>query len=154
MASYHFIQGHNYFAGFDKPALISASTIREAVEAEGFEVVGDWACKEIPQLPVQVPGQCGQQWDWLALVRRTGPTQAVELPDRVKWVVDATPMGAGAPGAPAPGSQPPQDTPPPPGADFPPPKVPPRHRPPKAAGGGLLVLALAGAAAWWLLRPR
>lgn len=153
MASYTFVTGHSYFAGFDKPWYASRAAIKAAVEGKGFQVLGDWPCTKMPQLPVQVPGRCGDQWDWLALVRRTGPTLALELPSQVKWVVDTTP-GAPAGTGPQPPPQPPQEPPPPGGDGFPPPRTPGPQQPARGAGAGLALGLVAAGLGWLVIRSR
>jgi hypothetical protein len=94
---YRFVTGHAYAAGFDKPFVASESAIREAVEDKGFRVLYADECERTPVLPFHTPGTCDDEWDWIALVERTGPSTVLEVPDRVKWIIDTTPAAPGEP---------------------------------------------------------
>lgn len=107
----HFAQGFSYVAGFDKPALLSIDTIRRYVEEEGFVVEGAWPCARIPGLPFAVPGHCGDNWDWIAIVRRTGPSRWLDVPDRVAWLVAVPPPQLPPPTRARPGEVPPPPQP-------------------------------------------
>lgn len=96
-----FRHGWSYLAGFDYPTLLSEATIRRGVERRGFKVHGAWSCEEWRWgLPADV-GACGDDWDYIALVTRTGPDEEIDVPDRVKWIVPLTPTPQ-APWAPQP----------------------------------------------------
>lgn len=110
----HFQTGVSYVAGFDKPAILSLSTIRRAVEGQGFAVLGVYECSSMPGLPFAVPGVCGDEWDYVALVKRTGAPKYIDVPDRVAWLVAIPP-----PGQPPPALARPGELPPPPGVTQP-----------------------------------
>lgn len=102
---FHFEQGRSYYVGIDKPALISMDTLIGAVEDEGFEVLGVYPCEDYPGMPFPVPGSCGDEWDWVGLVRRIAPSGPYDAPDRVKWV-QMIPDAPPAPVPPPPGESP------------------------------------------------
>ena len=152
MAFQLFQTGQAYMAGFDKPWFASLAAIREGVEKRGFQLLGDWPCKQFGPLPFATPSSCGGTWDYIALVRRTGPTEQIELPSRVKWVVPT----AAPPGVPAPIPTVPVSGPP-----AAPPPAPPTVPPPTAAAPTRAVSATApmiiGAALlalWWRSKQR
>lgn len=99
--NFTFQQGVYYAAGFDKPFIASASAVKEGVEAEGFQVLAAWECEGQPGMPFHTPGTCGDEWDWIAYIRRTGPTKTIDMPSQVKWV-QAIPALAVQPGQPSP----------------------------------------------------
>jgi len=139
---------HSYLAGFDKPAVVSIRAIREAVEDRGFDVLAAWECETGPRLPFRTPAPCGDGWDWVAHLVRTGPDEQIDVPDRVRWIVDATPERAPAP--------PPSPLPAPPAAEPLPGVVEvvfTSEAPKKKARGVAIAAVLAvgaAAAAWWL----
>lgn len=130
MAQYKFEQGHNYVIGLDKPMVVSANFLKGEVEKLGFRVSYLEPCEKLPALPFRTPSKCGDDWDWMGIVTRTAPTGMVDVPDRVKWIVDSTPVPA-QPGQPPPPKPPawvnPKSPPPTPGT------------PTKATVGGALV---------------
>ena len=142
MALQLFETGHSYLAGFDKPWFASLSAIRSGIEKRGFDVLGVWNCKQFGPLPFATPSHCGGTWDWIGMVRRTGPTKTIELPSQVKFTVDTT---LAPPGPPVPGA-------PPPVVVTPPPAPPPAAAAPRAAVGAAPVLI--GAALLWLWSKR
>lgn len=103
---YLFRAGHAYVAGFDKPGVVGIGTIRDKVEDKGFQVLAAYECADVPGLPFAVRGSCPDDWDWIGLVRRTGPTELIDVPDRVWWIVEIPP--AEAPPPPTPGAPPPE----------------------------------------------
>lgn len=107
----YFEHGVTYIAGIDKPAIVSVSTIREAVADEGFQVLGVYTCDQIPSLPFAVPGKCGDEWDYIGIARRTGPSKWIDVPDRARWIVAIPPVTV-TPSLPArPGEPPPPTAP-------------------------------------------
>lgn len=88
---YLFRHGYSYVAGFDKPAVVGITRIREEVEEEGFRVLMVRECREGEQLPFRVRGNCGDEWDWIGFVERRGPTRPIDVPDRVQWIVEVPP---------------------------------------------------------------
>lgn len=105
-----FIKGRTYAAGADFPPLVPESVIREQVEARGFDVVNVWDCGE-GGVPFKVTGTCGEDFDTIAIVVRTGEDEEIELPPQVAWVVDlsqqaekpspGSPSSPSSPGTPA-----------------------------------------------------
>lgn len=106
-----FIHGMGYLAGFDYPMVVGLESLVEAVEEKGFVVyqVGD--CKDWAPVLFPTPSRCGDTWDWIAHVARTGPTEELELPGRVKWIQETWMMWDPA-GPPPPAPPPPPPAPP------------------------------------------
>lgn len=86
MTLYRFEQGYSYLAGIDKPALVPASTIIDAVTDEGFKVLFADECSRWATLPFATPTACGDWWDWLGFAYRWAPTKLIDVPDRVRWI--------------------------------------------------------------------
>jgi hypothetical protein len=80
-----FQQGVAYAAGFNNPSIVSDSTLVQEVEKRGFQVEYFDDCSGLT-FPVQGAGECGDEWDAVAVVRRVGPAETIDVPDRVKWI--------------------------------------------------------------------
>lgn len=165
MPLYTFHQGRYYLAGIDKPLVVPTSTIVEAVNDMGFRVISygeaeEAGCGRSPTFTP--PGRCGEDWDWMGLALRTGPTKTIEVPDRVWWIYEYQPMTPAPP--PGPGVPPPPATPPQQGWVNPQPSTPTVEPPSTAAVGKAVKSAaastyalLVGGAiglgmAWWYRR--
>jgi len=98
---FFFAAGHTYIAGFDRPMVVGLAKIRDAVAKEGFAVRDVFECEARPRLPFRTPGRCPDDWDYVAVVERVGPSRSFDVPDRVHWIVDSTPIPA-LPPAPSP----------------------------------------------------
>lgn len=92
-----FLAGHTYAAGFHKPWYASEGAVREAVTDEGFRVLYASECESVPGLPFHTPGTCGDEWNYIGLVERTGPDAVLDVPEEAKWIVDTTPAAPGEP---------------------------------------------------------
>lgn len=103
----HFRQGFAYIIGFDNPVLVSNARIREGAEELGFEMVGLHECDIFTGLPFATPTPCGDDWDYIAIVRRLGADRWIDLPDRVAWVVSLPPPQLLPPTPAKPGEPPP-----------------------------------------------
>jgi hypothetical protein len=86
---YMFRAGRTYVAGVNKPAVLSVDTIAEAVEERGFGVVGIWEREQLPAFPFVLPPH-EDDWDYVGVAVRTGPDEAIEVPSRVRWLVDTS----------------------------------------------------------------
>ena len=108
MANYPFKQGRSYIAGIDKPFVISASRIIKEATKLGFRVGYVDECEKLfaAGTPFRTPSRCGDDWDWIAFFTRTGPSQSIDVPGRVKWIVDSTSPPQPRPGEPPPPVQP------------------------------------------------
>lgn len=107
----NFLKGFTYIVGFDNPALISNGRIREEAEAQGFSVVTLMECDAFSGLPFATPTKCGDGWDYIAVVRRTGADRWIDLHSRIAWVVTLPPPQL-PPAKPAvPGQEPPPPQP-------------------------------------------
>lgn len=81
-----FRQGFGYWGGFDKPLVVSRARIRDELAEMGFFVVGDWPCEEL------YGDACdGRSWDHLGYVVRAAPSAYIDVPSRVKWIVEVAP---------------------------------------------------------------
>lgn len=92
MKALYATKGHTYMAGANKPFFVSAGMIVSAAEGKGFTDVkvtarGGYPASSVPPLPPGTP----DDWDVLGTGVRSSPSAQVELPDRVRWVVDVTP---------------------------------------------------------------
>lgn len=114
MANFLFRQGYAYVAGVDKPVYVTKGMAVDAIEEMGFKVMFAEPCESAPRLPFQMPGKCGDEWDWLGGALRTGPDESIDVPDRVQWIteipkpVPAQPPQPGQPAPPSPAQPPPQ----------------------------------------------
>jgi hypothetical protein len=111
MGTFTFKQGFTYIAGVDAPgglnplALISDETIIAEIEKMGFRVLLLADCEDYGggRFPFHTPGTCGDEWDRIGIAVRTGPTQAIEVDSRVKWIQEVEQAApAPVPGQPAP----------------------------------------------------
>lgn len=107
MANFHFKQGFTYAAGVDKPMVLSKATVVEGITDLGFRVLFADECEVMPRFPFRVPGKCGDEWDWVGYAERTGPSQTIDVPGRVKWIQEIPrPRPAPLPGQPIPPPEP------------------------------------------------
>lgn len=85
-----FRKGYTYIAGVDKPGLLTVGLIVDGVEAQGFRVMGVWACDELPALPPigGVVGTCGNDYDYIGIAERTEPDAEIDLPSAVVWIAE------------------------------------------------------------------
>lgn len=110
MANFSFRQGFTYVAGINKPSIVSRNAMIGGVTDLGFRVLFAEECQKMPRFPFAVPGNCGDDWDWVGYAERTGPSQMVDVPGRVKWIQEI----------PKPQPPPPPGQPEPPPAPMPP----------------------------------
>lgn len=128
------VQGHSYVGGVDVPFFVPNSSLAEDLLGLGFVDVRVVNRKGFParDLP-PIPAGASDDWNTVALATRAGPTMEMELPERLKWIVDVTPVA-------------PVDAPPvpssPPVAPFPS-SPPSAHAPDPPSIGGSVVLGLA-----------
>lgn len=85
--------GHTYMAGASKPWFVTQGMIVSAAQGKGFSAVkvasrADFPASQVPPLPPGTPND----WDVLGTGVRAPPSGSVDLPDRVRWVVDVTPL--------------------------------------------------------------
>lgn len=113
MSKYTFKQGRYYLAGVDRPTIIPISTLKSGIEDMGFHVISYDEAEKAGcgrSAGFTPPGKCGDDWDWIGVAQRTGPTQTLDIPDRVWWIYeypDMTPRPPLPPGQ-APPPPPPQ----------------------------------------------
>ena len=116
-----FRQGFTYIAGYDNPAVVPNSTIERKVAEKGFQIILNKPCDEYTP-PFRFPpqaGPCDDEWDYVAAIRRIGPSAHFDVPDRVAWMITVPPPQLPPPGPaelppPAITGQPPGVAPPPP----------------------------------------
>ncbi len=141
-----FKQGYSYLVGVDRPMVVSLDTLKEGVEDEGFSVGNIWECEQAPPMPAPVPGTCGDEWDYIVAAKRVAPSAKLDIPGRVKWILELPP--------PKPAVQPPPVQPPPGAPVQPPPPEPPQlihvaQFEAEVPLGPRLVAVAIGAAAGW-----
>jgi hypothetical protein len=84
-------QGHTYIGGANAPLVVSNARVVEWLLANGFSGVQGVSRKNFPlvSLPALPPGT-DPDWDTVAVATRTSATGNVDVPSRVRWVVDVT----------------------------------------------------------------
>ena len=115
MARYLFRKGYAYYAGGDLPWIVPESAVISGLTGEGFRVLSFEECEGL-RIPFVTPTPCGEGWNYLGFVQRTGDDRAFDMPDRIKWLFELAPVAGAEPQlidptpdqGPAPGSMFPQ----------------------------------------------
>lgn len=84
--------GHVYMAGASVPFIVTDEMIVDGAGKLGFDQVQLLDRDEYPisKLPQTDPARA-DDWDTVAIARRSGPDAEVEVPSAIRWVVDTTP---------------------------------------------------------------
>lgn len=90
--------GHIYMAGADVPFIVSDSMIIEGAGKLGFDQIQLIDRDDFPIAKLSgIPGSGADDWDTIAIARRSGPDGEVDVPSAIRWVVDTTPAAATVP---------------------------------------------------------
>ena len=81
-----FQNGRSYLAGFDEPFVVSRARLAEELQKLGFSLLAVDDCERWGDVPFDTPTPCGDSWDAIGYVVRTGPDAEMELPTRIKWI--------------------------------------------------------------------
>lgn len=141
-----FRAGYTYYAGMDKPFYVSSDSIVEELQSKlGFRVISFWECKD-RGLPILVPGKCGEDYDFVGIAVKNHPSQVLEAPSQLAWLVELPPHPTAPVGPLPPGT--PQPTPPPPAPPaFPQPSLP-RQAKTNPVAASALALVIGVGATW------
>lgn len=85
-------QGHVYMAGADVPFIVTDTMIIEGAGKLGFDQIQLIDRDDFPIAKLMgIPGSGEDNWDTIAIARRSGPDGEVDVPSAIRWVVDTTP---------------------------------------------------------------